>query len=136
MARARPYCPRHTSDLEASVRGRSGGPPRKTVVAVVASVLVLSGVHAAEAAPGKVPDVVPGKGGESVTLLTGDRVFPGSRGAAGYLKPGAGREEMTFSTFESKGHSYVVPADAEPLLAKGVLDQRLFDVTELLASGY
>ena len=118
------------------MRRRSGGPPRKTVVAVVASVLVLGGVHAAEAVPRQVPDVPSGKGGESVTLLTGDRVFPGSRGAAGYLEPGPGREGMTFSTFESQGHSYVVPADAEPLLAKGVLDQRLFDVTELLAAGY
>ncbi|HEX6346648.1 S8 family peptidase [Umezawaea sp.] len=71
-----------------------------------------------------------------MTLLTGDRVFPGSKGSAGYLEPGPGREGMWFSTFESDGHSYVVPADAEPLLAKGVLDRRLFDVTELIASGY
>ncbi|MCS7476292.1 S8 family peptidase [Umezawaea endophytica] len=71
-----------------------------------------------------------------MTLLTGDQVFPGSKGSAGYLKPGPGREGMRFSTFETEGHSYVVPADAEPLLAKGVLDQRLFDVTELIDSGY
>jgi subtilisin family serine protease len=106
---------------------------------LVAGALVLGGAHAVHAAPAALAepsDVVPGNEFESVTLLSGDRVFPGSRGSAGYLKPGPGREGMTFSTFETAGHSYVVPADAEPLLAKGVLDQRLFDVTELLASGY
>ncbi len=121
------------------MRGRSGGPPRRTVVVLVASALVMGGAHAARAAPtalSEPSDVVSGKGGESVTLLTGDQVFPGSQGSAGYLKPGPGREGMRFSTFETSGHSYVVPADAEPLLAKGVVDQRLFDVTELLASGY
>lgn len=38
--------------------------------------------------------------------------------------------------YQAKGHSFVVPADAMPLLAKGVLDERLFDVTRLRDSGY
>ncbi|HWO61996.1 MAG TPA: hypothetical protein VNO31_18425, partial [Umezawaea sp.] len=102
----------------------------------------MGGAQAAHAAPTALSgpaspsEVGAGGGAGSVTLLTGDRVFPGSRGSAGYLRPGPGREAMRFSTFETEGHSYVVPEDAEPLLAKGVLDKRLFDVTELIDSGY
>ena len=121
------------------MRRWSGRPSRRSVVVFVAGALILGGAQAVQAAPpalSKPSDVVPDNAAESVTLLSGDRVFPGSRGSAGYLKPGLGREEMRFSTFETEGHSYVVPADAEPLLANGVLDQRLFDVTELLDSGY
>ncbi|WP_170156145.1 S8 family serine peptidase [Umezawaea tangerina] len=71
-----------------------------------------------------------------MTLVTGDQVFPGRQGSVGYLKPGVGREGVVFSTYEVGGHSFVVPADAERLLTDGVVDRRLFDVTELLASGY
>ncbi|WP_219539785.1 hypothetical protein, partial [Nonomuraea guangzhouensis] len=34
------------------------------------------------------------------------------------------------------GHLYVIPSDAKPLIAKGLLDRRLFDVTQLLQWGY
>lgn len=109
--------------------------------AVVLNSVVLSGAQVARAGQGTpvgAPLVAEQAGGNagSVTLLTGDRVFPGFRGSAGYLEPGAGRESMVFSTYEADGHSFVVPADAEPLLADGVLDRRLFDVTELIAGGY
>ncbi len=73
---------------------------------------------------------------EAITLLTGDQVFLGAQGTPRYLQPAPGRERQNFSVYQSKGHTFVVPADAMPLLAKGVLDERLFDVTELRRSGY
>ncbi|NRN65496.1 Secreted peptidase [Kibdelosporangium sp. 4NS15] len=78
----------------------------------------------------------PGGAAEAVTLLSGDQVFLGAQGTPRYLKPAPGRERQNFTVYQSRGHSFVVPADAMPLLAKGVLDERLFDVTELRASGY
>ncbi|MFI0420554.1 hypothetical protein [Spongiactinospora sp. 9N601] len=35
-----------------------------------------------------------------------------------------------------EGHLYVIPSDARPLIASGVLDRRLFDVTRLLEWRY
>ncbi|MET0132720.1 MAG: S8 family serine peptidase, partial [Kibdelosporangium sp.] len=71
-----------------------------------------------------------------MTLLTGDQVFLRADGSLSYLQPGPGRERQTFTTYQTRGHQYVVPSDAAALLARGVLDQRLFDVTELRTEGY
>ncbi|MEV1249895.1 S8 family serine peptidase [Nonomuraea sp. NPDC049750] len=68
-----------------------------------------------------------------VTLITGDRVVvtgPGHR-----VVPGPGRR-ADFTSQVLGGHLYVIPADATPLIAQGVLDRRLFDVTQLLAWKY
>jgi subtilisin family serine protease len=107
----------------------------RIAIVVIAGGLVLGGTQVADAAPPRPAVGIPGDA-ESVTLLTGDQVFPGAGGGAGYLKPAPGRERVTFSTYRSKDHGFVVPSDAMPLLAKGVLDERLFDVTALLAAGY
>ncbi|MFG1679637.1 S8 family serine peptidase [Nonomuraea sp. NPDC049269] len=68
-----------------------------------------------------------------VTLITGDRVVVTGRGHL--VKPGPGRQ-VDFSSQVLGGHLYVIPADATPLIAQGVLDRRLFDVTQLLAWKY
>ncbi|MEV0233375.1 S8 family serine peptidase [Nonomuraea sp. NPDC050786] len=68
-----------------------------------------------------------------VTLITGDRVVVMGRGHR--VEPGPGRE-VEFSSQVRGGHLYVIPSDAMPLIAQGVLDQRLFDVTQLLAWHY
>ncbi|MER5203235.1 S8 family serine peptidase [Streptomyces sp. NPDC002825] len=73
-----------------------------------------------------------------VTLITGDRVhftdLPGNQdvvtvdpavGAAGSV------HVQTYGTA-----TYVIPDEALPLLAAGHLDQRLFNITELVAMGY
>ncbi|NRQ37082.1 S8 family serine peptidase [Nonomuraea sp. NN258] len=68
-----------------------------------------------------------------VTLITGDRVVvtgPGHR-----VEPGPGRA-ADFTAQVRDGHLFVFPSDALPLIAQGVLDSRLFDVTQLLAWGY
>ncbi|MEU7858221.1 S8 family serine peptidase [Nonomuraea sp. NPDC049141] len=68
-----------------------------------------------------------------MTLITGDRVVVTGRGHL--VKPGPGRQ-VDFSSQVLGGHLYVIPADATPLIAQGVLDRRLFDVTQLLAWKY
>nr|WP_052478841.1 S8 family serine peptidase [Kibdelosporangium sp. MJ126-NF4]CEL20899.1 peptidase S8 and S53, subtilisin, kexin, sedolisin [Kibdelosporangium sp. MJ126-NF4]CTQ98296.1 peptidase S8 and S53, subtilisin, kexin, sedolisin [Kibdelosporangium sp. MJ126-NF4] len=73
----------------------------------------------------------------SVTLITGDRVVVlDSAGTARTVVPGTGRQRTAFSTYQRDGHMFVVPVDAKTLVAQGRLDERLFDVTLLLESGY
>ncbi|WP_407560267.1 S8 family peptidase [Streptomyces sp. 184] len=69
------------------------------------------------------------QGGTWVTLITGDRVRVDADGRAVAIDRGPGRSEIPVQTFESKGHTYVVPRDATALVADGTLDRRLFDVT-------
>ncbi|MEQ4722294.1 S8 family serine peptidase [Nonomuraea sp. B19D2] len=68
-----------------------------------------------------------------VTLITGDRVVLMGRGHR--VEPGPGRQ-VDFTRQVRGGHLYVIPSDAMPLIAQGVLDRRLFDVTQLLAWRY
>ncbi|MFD8533413.1 S8 family serine peptidase [Streptosporangium canum] len=69
----------------------------------------------------------------SVTLITGDRVVVAGTGYR--VEPGPGRE-VGFTKQVRGGHLYVIPSDARPLIAKDVLDRRLFDVTQLLEWRY
>ncbi|MFC4015025.1 S8 family serine peptidase [Nonomuraea purpurea] len=69
----------------------------------------------------------------SVTLVTGDRVIVTGQGYR--VEPGQGRQ-VRFATQRRDGHLLVVPSDALPLVARGVLDERLFDVTQLLQWRY
>ena len=100
---------------------------------VLAAALVLTGATApASAAPS--PAAEPQ---QAVTLLTGDRVVLLSPGGAQLsVLRGPGRRDVSFQTERSRGHLYVIPTDAAPLVANGTLDRQLFDVTELAASGY
>ncbi|WFE23891.1 S8 family serine peptidase [Solwaraspora sp. WMMD937] len=70
----------------------------------------------------------------AVTLITGDRVVVTSTGTA--VQPAPGRDRLRFHTYQSSDGRYVVPADAQPLIRTGVLDRRLFNVTDLISSGY
>ncbi|MBN6056147.1 S8 family serine peptidase, partial [Nonomuraea sp. RK-328] len=69
----------------------------------------------------------------TVTLITGDKVVVTAAGHR--VEPGPGRQ-VHYSSGYRDGHLYVYPSDAHPLVAKGLLDERLFDVTQLLAWGY
>ncbi|GAA1360582.1 S8 family serine peptidase [Catellatospora chokoriensis] len=75
------------------------------------------------------------RAGQTVTLVTGDRVTVGD-GTAVSIQPAKGREHVTFATSRSRGRLRVIPSDAMTLLAAGRLDPRLFDVTALLEYGY
>ncbi|RJL30415.1 S8 family serine peptidase [Bailinhaonella thermotolerans] len=68
-----------------------------------------------------------------VTLITGDLVTVSESGHR--AEPGPGRT-VDFHTQVSGGHLYVIPSDALRLVASGVLDRRLFAVTQLLTWRY
>ncbi|MER7048469.1 S8 family serine peptidase [Streptomyces jumonjinensis] len=66
-----------------------------------------------------------------MTLITGDRVLVDAVGRFVRLEPAEGRDGISFRTRTVDGHTHVIPADAHRLVSEGVLDRRLFDVTEL-----
>jgi len=71
-----------------------------------------------------------------IALVTGDTVLVGPDGQVGF-KPGPGRQGVPHvEYFGADRDKYVVPTDALELLDDGVLDPRLFDVTDLVADGY
>jgi subtilisin family serine protease len=75
----------------------------------------------------------------TVTLITGDVVslstFPDGRQTAA-VKAGPNAGHHQFQTVQHDGHAYVYPDVVVPYLASGLLDERLFDVTQLVADGY
>ncbi|MEU3979162.1 S8 family serine peptidase [Streptomyces sp. NPDC026672] len=74
-----------------------------------------------------------------VTLVTGDRVTvtPDAGGGPGTLTvQGPDGEPTGARVLTVGGDTYVYPDSARAYLASGVLDDRLFDVTRLVADGY
>ncbi|MGW2223988.1 S8 family serine peptidase [Streptomyces formicae] len=75
---------------------------------------------------------------ETVTLITGDKVtvhrLPGGKRSVTVERP-AGASGAVRSRI-SGGHITVVPDEALPRLRSGTLDERLFDVTELIRQGF
>lgn len=49
---------------------------------------------------------------------------------------GAGRSGIRFMTTRLDGHLYAIPSDAQRLLGQDRLDERMFDITQLLKWGY
>ncbi|MER6912684.1 S8 family peptidase [Streptomyces sp. NPDC000594] len=81
-----------------------------------------------------VPDAAGGGTGTGlrwVTLITGDRIGVDARGRAVSVDRAQGRGRIPVRSFTDSGRTFVVPADAERLIARGTLDRRLFDVTGL-----
>ncbi|RVX45786.1 subtilisin family serine protease [Nonomuraea polychroma] len=76
----------------------------------------------------------PAQRANGVTLITGDRVVVADRGHR--VDPGPGRQDVGFTSQVRDGHLYVIPSDAQTLVTQGVLDGRLFDVTQLLQWRY
>jgi hypothetical protein len=74
--------------------------------------------------------------GQSVTLISGDQVTLAPSGNGTVITRAPGRANITFNTYRVNGHLNVVPEDARQLVAKGQLDNRLFDVTGLMQAGY
>ncbi|SEH02718.1 Serine protease, subtilisin family [Nonomuraea solani] len=74
-----------------------------------------------------------------VTLITGDvvsvREFAGGRRSA-TVRPAKGREDVRFFTREENGDLVVTPADMVPYLSRGLMDERLFSVGDLIEQGY
>jgi subtilisin family serine protease len=109
-------------------------PSRRLITALVVSAVVGALVAPdARAGEGLVSPSVPDD--NSVTLLTGDRVVLDGDRLVSYV-PAPGRERVPMRTYTERGHRYVVPADAAPLVASGKVDRRLFDVTAMAGFGY
>lgn len=70
-------------------------------------------------------------GPQRVTLITGDQVLLDAEGSVIGLVPAEGREDVPYSVRESGESLYVIPLDAAPVIERGLVDQRLFDVAEL-----
>ena len=104
--------------------------------------MALQPVLPAAAAPGASGPRVGGAFGplgpaeRTVTLVTGDRVLVGRDGSSLRAVPAKGREHIRFLFQRHAEHRYVFPHDTLPMLASGRLDQRLFDVSGLIAIGY
>ncbi|MGP3971618.1 S8 family serine peptidase [Streptomyces sp. 6N223] len=77
-----------------------------------------------------------GAGARQVTLITGDKVVLDGQGEVTGLIRASGRERIPVQVLESEGATYVVPRDAQQLIADGTVDRRLFDVTELSREQY
>ncbi|MFD2762746.1 S8 family serine peptidase [Micromonospora eburnea] len=67
---------------------------------------------------------------QTVTLITGDRVTVFGDGRLSVTP----RKGVTYHSYRTEDHRYVIPSDAVPLLRADRLDRRLFDLTELLAA--
>ncbi|WP_433519511.1 S8 family serine peptidase [Nonomuraea sp. CA-143628] len=102
-----------------------------TLAMIVAGCLITGGTTSAAQAAEPVSPATGVSG--SVTLLTGDRVTVTANGYQ--IEPGPGRKER-FDVQRRQGHLHVIPEDAKRLLAQGLLDERLFDVTQLLTWRY
>ncbi|KOV79028.1 S8 family serine peptidase [Nocardia sp. NRRL S-836] len=97
--------------------------------------LALTAVPATGASAAPAPPPV--QAVDEVTLVTGDKVLLGQGQRVVAIRPGEGRQGMSFRTHRgADGHTLVVPKDAIGPLAADRLDRRLFDVTTLLEFGY
>jgi subtilisin family serine protease len=104
---------------------------RRLVIGVVAAGMVLATTPAAHAEP--LPEEE--QPATTVTLVTGDQVVLRD-GKPYQVKPGPGRDGMTFAVQRDKDQLTVVPADAQAAVNAGRVDRRLFDVTTLREFGY
>ncbi|MFI6824187.1 S8 family peptidase [Micromonospora sp. NPDC050187] len=118
-------------------------PPRWLVAGAVGALVVgLAAPASADPArpTGPQPGTpTPGTAPVRVTLITGDQVdlTPAAPGrVAATVRPGPGRDRITFHTIEADGGLRVLPSDVVPYVSAGVLDPDLFDVQELVADGY
>ena len=109
---------------------------RRAAAVVACLTTLLASVPAtgqASAAPSETSDAtVPST--RTVTLITGDVVTVRSTGTISVVGPDGGPANARI--LESAGDVYVYPNSALPFVAKGKLDRRLFDVTDLIADGY
>lgn len=103
---------------------------------VLSGLLAFATAAAVAAVPsalaGPVVDVPGGGAVTTVTLLTGDVVTVSGHQVVN-IRPAPGRERLLFDSYtDERGDLTVVPEDAQLPLAQGVLDPRLFNVTDLV----
>ncbi|WP_236030688.1 S8 family serine peptidase [Paractinoplanes lichenicola] len=114
--------------------------PSKRLTGVLTAGLLIGAGAVAASPPGPAAASLPHSPvARAITLITGDvvQLVPSGDGrVAASVRPGPGRERMSFTTVETKDGVRVVPADAVPLLAAGRVDAELFDVQRLIDQGY
>ncbi|MBO4205326.1 S8 family serine peptidase [Micromonospora echinofusca] len=118
--------------------------PRKKPTLVGATLAVTLVVAGGGSAYGQPPASVAGvtavpassAAAAQVTLVTGDVVTVTTVGGKPAVTVTPHRPESIFRTYSVGNDVYVVPLAAQPFLASGQLDQRLFNVTGLVAQGY
>ncbi|KOV67041.1 peptidase [Streptomyces sp. AS58] len=125
-----------------SRRTRAGAPLGALAMTVLLASTQLPGtawatvpVEASDAVPARFSATVRDQV-KTVTLITGDKVTAAVDGSVTGIERAKGREKAAFSVREIDGHHHVIPVDALPAVARGTLDRRLFDITQLLADGY
>ncbi|NGY65908.1 S8 family serine peptidase [Lentzea sp. NEAU-D13] len=105
---------------------------RRALPALLAFVMVAA---VPSTAAGQVAPARLGAEAATVTLLTGDTVTVSGRRVVD-VRPAPGREHFLVESFtDAGGDLNVVPEDAQALVQTGVLDPRLFNVTDLIAAG-
>lgn len=72
----------------------------------------------------------------AVTLITGDRITVSDDGPQVTVARAPGRDGIRFSSYSDDGSLIVIPEDARPLVAEGLLDRRLFDITGMVRAGF
>ncbi|MEU8001240.1 S8 family serine peptidase [Catellatospora sp. NPDC049111] len=120
-----------------SPRRRAPAHALLAITLALGTISAISPGSAVAAGPaGKAP--VKPSGSHTITLITGDRVtvtaLPGGRTTTSVRsKHGGpvGAHVLTYGT-----DTYVYPDAAAPYVAAGLLDERLFNVTDLIADGY
>ncbi|GAA2514061.1 S8 family serine peptidase [Winogradskya humida] len=101
-------------------------------VLVTTPLTIAPAAASAAGAPATPPPL--SKPASTVTLITGDEVTTATDGGVQVRDP-QGRP-AGFLTGHQGGDTYVYPHDALPYLASGLLDEHLFNITELVADGY
>ncbi|MFE4983581.1 MULTISPECIES: S8 family serine peptidase [unclassified Streptomyces] len=101
---------------------------RAFTIAAATSVALVAGMTGPATATSDTPR--PG-GDQRIPLVTGDRVVVNAKGRMVGFEAARGREHIPVQVQRIKDRTLVVPSDAQPLIAAGRLDQRLFDLDVL-----
>ncbi|GAA3368113.1 hypothetical protein GCM10020367_05160 [Streptomyces sannanensis] len=114
----------------------------RTIGASLLVTVAFAGIPAQAAPPPRAPLPLTGTAHKAavqrhvVTLLTGEQVTvtrgPDGKDQAAVAAPG----DHDFSVVRLGTDTYVLPAEALPLIGAGRLDRELFNVTRLIADGY
>jgi subtilisin family serine protease len=119
------------------------GKQQKILTLAVIALVATAAPPAAGAAPAVAgPDAGSAGAGvtHTVTLVTGDAVDVtdaggGRRAVAVRAAPRRDGAPVVFETLGGRDDYFVIPSDAEPYLAAGVVDRSLFDVADLVRDG-
>lgn len=109
-------------------------------LAVLVTAALLSPQPASAAADGPTIQAgqLPSGPAGAVTLITGDQVTVNGNGQVSVARHPSreDRDDIGYTTYQLRGDTYVLPTDAAPLVAQGVVDQELFNVSGLLSYAY